>query len=48
LRMDERHVQPDICTHLDWHLHSDDRLAGIKTELKNEIRDKLLAKSAGM
>lgn len=48
LHMDETRVRSDIYTHIEWRLDNDERLKFIKPKLKDEIKETLIAKSAGM
>jgi len=46
--IDQEIVQRDIAAHIDWMLENNKNLMRIKPQLKQEIKEKLLAKSCGM
>ena len=44
----EEQSHRDIATHIEWSFEHDKRLKKVKSDLKKEIKEKLLSKSDGM
>jgi hypothetical protein len=47
LEMDQKPIKSDIAAHVDWSL-AQDEFADISDEMKREIRETLMGRSAGM
>jgi hypothetical protein len=47
IELEDSVVNADIKVCIDWRLEHDDKLKGIKPQLKQEIKDELLSKASG-